>query len=365
MGAVGRIILIIVIIVAVVAGIAFFALPSTASRTETLNIERPAPTVLARLASTPAGTQIAEGVTLAEVATVEGDTVTGNVTYADGATGRVIYTVTPDGEGSTVQVRLEQNLGANPLDRVQGLTGGPVAPLATAAAASITEDLNALPAASFVGLAYNVVQVEARPFFYIQNCSPTDAEAVEDVVAQSLLALRPIMQRHNLTASGQPIAVEPRVEANQYCYQIGYPYTGRPPRVLAVGTAGNTPSGQTLRVVYTGTEEDVIAQVYDPMDALLAAAHLDDPTTREDDWTTYEVYNDDPTQPGGSRNREIYYVAQGDIGALTAIAPPSQPVAVPAAQPAAAEGTPTEPGAAPAPATPAPATPAPAPAPTP
>ena len=100
----------------------------------------------------------------------------------------------------------------------------------------------------------------------------------------------------------------------------------------------------------------MIAQVYDPMDALLAAAHLDNPATREDDWVTYEVYHDDATQEGGSRNREIYYVVpQGtDISALTRIAPPSEAAPVPANAPATeAPATTTE---APATTTPAPAT---------
>ncbi|MEQ1492233.1 MAG: hypothetical protein ABL932_16945, partial [Terricaulis sp.] len=98
-----------------------------------------------------------------------------------------------------------------------------------------------------------------------------------------------------------------------------------------------TPSGQALRVVYTGEETNVIAQVYDPMDALLGAAHLDNPATREDDWVTYEVYHDDATQAGGSRNREIYYVVpQGaDISSLTRIAPASEAAAIPANAPAA------------------------------
>jgi hypothetical protein len=146
------------------------------------------------------------------------------------------------------------------------------------------------------------------------------------------------------------MAVEPRVVQGQYCYQVGYPYSGRQPRALLIGRTGQTPSGQALRVVYTGTEADVIAQVYDPMDALLAAAHLDDPATTEDDWTTYEVYHDDATQAGGSRNREIFYVAQGDISALTAIRPAGEPVPVPEAQPAQAPAAP--PAETPAPATP-------------
>jgi hypothetical protein len=85
------------------------------------------------------------------------------------------------------------------------------------------------------------------------------------------------------------------------------------------------------------------------MDALLAAAHLDDPATTEDDWTTFEVYHDDPLQPGGSRNREIFYVAEGDIAALTNIAPPSEAVPVPEAAPAeTTEAAPAEGATAPA-----------------
>jgi hypothetical protein len=67
------------------------------------------------------------------------------------------------------------------------------------------------------------------------------------------------------------------------------------------------------------------------MDALLAAAHLDNPATRDDDWPTYEVYHDDPTQAGGSRNREVFYVTSGDISALTNILAPSEAAPAPAA----------------------------------
>jgi hypothetical protein len=160
------------------------------------------------------------------------------------------------------------------------------------------------------------------------------------------------MSASRLTVNGPPMAVEPRVVSNQYCYQVGYPYAGRQPRALLIGKTGETPAGQALRVVYTGDEAGVMAQVYDPMDALLGAAHLDNPATREDDWVTYEVYNDDATQAGGSRNREIFYVVpQGvDIAALARIQAPS-------------EAAPSRPTLRPRPTTTeAPATPTPAPA---
>lgn len=367
MAAVGRILLIVVVVLVIAVGAGFFLLPNTASRTQTLEVARPAESVFARLASTPAGTEIASGVTVTEVVSAENNVVTANVAYADGATGKVVYTVTPNGDAaSQVRVRLEQDLGANPVARFTAIGGGPVSPLIEAASANVSADLDKLSENSFAGLQYSVVDVQPQPFFYIQNCSPTDAEAVKSVVTDSLLALQPIMRRHNLRAVGPPIAYEPRVESNEYCYRIGYPYAGTPPRVLAVGAAGTLPGGTALRMVFTGTEEEVWTQVYHPMDALLVAAHLDDPATNQDDWANYEVYHDDPTQEGGSRNREIYYLVNGDIAGLERVLPPvafapvqapaaGAPVATPAEAPAAAEAAPAD--AAPAAQEPAPATP--------
>ncbi|MBY0563166.1 MAG: hypothetical protein K2P58_03180 [Hyphomonadaceae bacterium] len=358
LGGIARILGIVVVVVLIAAAAGYFLVPPRATGTQTLTIERPAATVLARLASAPVGTTIAEGVTIAEAATTEGDTITAPVTFADGATGRVVYKVTPQGEGAQVQIRLEQDLGPNPLDRIQALTGGEVAPLIAAAATAASTDLNALPNASFEGLAYEIVTIEARPFFYVQNCSDTSAESITSIIGQAVEAIPPVMRRNGLQAAGPLMAVEPRVVSGQYCYQVGYPYTGRQPRALLIGQTGTTPAGQALRMVYTGSEETVLESIYNRMDALLAAAHLDNPATSEDDWTTYEVYLDDATQAGGSRNREIYYVVQGDIAALTRIAPPTTPAAAPAAPAAATTEQPADAAAATTTATEAPAAPA-------
>lgn len=360
MGAVGRILIIIVVVALIAAGVVFFVLPNKASRSQTFTVERPSASVFARLASTPPGTQISEGVTLAQVTSAENNVVTGNVTYAEGKTGHVTYTVTPEGDNSRVEVKLDQDLGANPLNRIQAVTGGDVAPLIATAATAVQTDLNALPSASFTGLAYQIEQVETKPFFYVENCSQTDAESITSIITQATVAIPPVMHANSLTVNGPLMAVEPRVVSGQYCYQVGYPYTGRQPRALLIGKTGQTPSGTVLHMHYTGAEADVLAQVYDRMDALLAAAHLDDPTKTDDDWTTYEVYNDDATQAGGSRNREIYYVALGDISRLTAIAPPS--AAAPPAQPAASETAPAAPAATTTTTAPATTTTAPAPA---
>lgn len=352
MGGVGRIVLIVVGAIVAIAAVAYFAVGSVARGQGSFAVERSPNTVLTWLASAPAGAPVAEGATISEVVSHEDNVVVANVAFADGATGRVTYTVTPDpadAEHSQVAVKLERNLGFNPLNRVQAVTGGDAPELAVAAAASAQTALGALQA-DIVDVGYTVETLAPRPFFFVRNCSPTDPDSVTSVLRQALNAARSVMTDVNLTVAGEPIAVEPRVEDEQYCYEIGYPYSGARPSVLAVGAVGQTPGGTVLRVDYTGTEADVVPLVYDKLDALLAAARLDDPSTRSDDWTTLEVYHDDPTQPGGSRNRTIYYVVEPDVDVarLTAIVPPR-------AAPPAALAAPAAEAAAPAPAAPAPA----------
>lgn len=338
MGAVGRIIGIVLAVVLVAAAVAYFAVGSVARGQGSFTVERAPQTVVTWLASAPQGAPVAEGATIAEVVSHEGNTVVANVNFTDGGTGRVTYTVTPDAANPTqsrVDVRLERNLGLNPLNRVQAVTGGDAPLLAEAAAASASTALTALRA-DITPIVYSIETLAPQPFFFIRNCSPTDPESVTSVVRQALNAARSVMRDVNITVAGSPIAVEPRVENNQYCYEVGYPYSGAQPGVLAVGAVGQTPNGTVLRIDFTGAEADVVPQVYDRIDALLAAARLDDPGVSTDDWTTAEVYHDDPTQPGGSRNRTIYYVApQGvDLTRLTALAPPAEaPPAAPAAAP--------------------------------
>ena len=340
MGGIGRIIIFVVVAALVGAGVVFFVLPNKASSSQTIVVARPASSVFERLALAPPGTHIGTGVTLTRITSAQNDVVTGEVAYADGKIGAVTYHVTPQGNGSSVEMTLDEGLGTNPLNKLKVLTGGDVAPLIHGASAAVQSDLNALPAADFTNLQYDIVQVASQPFFYIENCSATDAGSITSIINQAVGAIPAIMRAKGITPSGPLMAVEPRVVQGQYCYQVGYPYSGPAPRgALLVGKAGQTPGGVMMHVHYTGAEGDVVPQVYNKIDALLGAAHIDDPTTSSDDWPTYEVYNDDPTQAGGSHNREIYYVTRGDISRATAIVPPHAP-SPPAAAPTAAAPAP-------------------------
>jgi hypothetical protein len=313
--------LLIVVAIIIVGGVAgYFVLPAKASRAESFTVPRPPDSVFARIASTPPGAAIAAGVTQTAITSAENNVVVAEVAFADGSTGTATYTIRPDGDGSRVELKIEQPLGANPLDRLQAITGGEVGPLVEAAATAVTTDLNSLPAASFSGLAYEVTEVTARPFLYNQNCSPQDASEIKEAVAQSLVVLRPLLTRFNLTQDGPPVAVETSWENNQYCFQIGYAFTGTPPRIYAGGTVGQTPAGTAIRVHYTGPEENVLP-TYDQMEALIAAARLTQ-------GKSFEIYYDDPTQ-SGSVNRDIFYLVTGDTSQLARVAPSAG--AVPAA----------------------------------
>jgi hypothetical protein len=310
------------LLVVAVSATAYFVSPSMARSAETIEVARPAPTVLARLASTPTGTSIAEGVVITAIRSADGGIVRGDLAYADGAVGQVIYTVRETVEGALVNVRIEQHVGSDPVSRL--LRQGDVVALTSVVANTTSADLNTLPNASFDTLAYTIEDLRARPFFYVEICSDTTADSVLSIVTQAMAVIPPVMRSNNLQVTGELMAVEPAIVSNQYCYQVGYPYAGGRPRALLIGKTGETPGGRALRVRYTGTEADIIAEVYDRMDALLGAAYLDNPATRDDDWITYEVFYDDPTQPGGSRNRDIYYVVPAgvDISRVTSIARP-------------------------------------------
>jgi len=366
------------VVLAVVAVGGYFLLPPRASATTTFMVARPAETVFTYLASAPAGVQITKGVTQLAVTSSANKVLAADIAFQDGAKGTASYTISAHDDGAQVALTLVRPLSRSPIERVQALTGGNVKALADSAAATITTQIANLKTTSFVGLRYGVVQLLAKPFFYIENCTSKESRDITAIINQAVQAIPPLLKANKLQQDGSLMAVEPRVVQGQYCYQIGYRYVGAKPNALLIGRFGDSPAGTALHMTYTGTEDKVVPEVYDRMDALLAATRLDDPTRTDDDWATFEVYNDDPTQPGGSRNRDIYYVVPSgvDLSRLTALAPPTEGSAPPAdtatptpttptvtAPPAAQPSAPTTPESPPAaPASATPAAPAPAPA---
>jgi len=327
-------------------------LPQSAAKSQTIEVDKSAPSVVARLASAPVNAPIGEGglVTQTAIHPAANNVVTADVKFSDGGLGHATYTVTPAGEGSKVDVKLERTLAyLNPIERFQGGGGEPVAAAAAKFFPAVTADLTdaKIEGKSFDGLAYAVEQVTARPFIFNANCSPVDPAEIREAAAQSLAVLRPLLERYKLVQDGPPIAVETAWDdaehPKQYCFQIGYAFTGEPPRIYAGGQVGQTPAGDVIRVHYEGPEENVLP-TYDRMELAMWAAHVS--------WgRSFEVYHDDPEKPGGSVTRDIYYLLTSDPSALARLVP-SAPAAAPAA-------------ATPAPAAPAPAQETPAPAATP
>jgi hypothetical protein len=361
-----RIVLIIAVIVAAVIGASFFVLPKTASSSETISVDRPAANVLAYLASAPAGTAVGEGVTQT-VTSSNAEQVVATLTYADGQTATATYTVRPaeGGTGSVVEVQVEQPLGENPITRLQGLGGGKTGPLLEGIQAAVTAETASIPTFDFSGLAYDIVTVPARPMMFFGSETTQEPAEIKAGVAQSLDLIEPALRRFNLTSAGRPIAVETNWDpaTNIYAFRAGVPFTGSAPTAgLGLLRVGETPSGQAIRVAFTGAEADIIP-VYDRIESMISAARLQK-------GSSFEVYLDDPRQAGGSANREIYVLVTGDTTLLSTLFPttagraqlgvdgaPIAPAAAPEATPAPAA---TDTAAVPAPATTAPASTAPA-----
>ncbi len=386
MGGIVRIVLIIVAILAVLIGASFFVLPREATSSQTVTIARPAANVLAALASAPADTAAGEGVsqTITEYTadTTDGKVgaVAGTLTYGDGQTADVAYEVRPEGDGSQVTIIVTQPLGMNPLARLQGMGGGKARMLLEGVTAALTAQTENIPTFNFAELRYDIVTPPARSFMFFEATTTLDAADIKEGVAQALLLVRPTLARFGLREAGRPIAVEVdwNETSNEYRFRAGVAFEGTPTSdVRGIVRAGQTPTGQAIRVTYTGPEANIIP-VYDQIESMIGAFGL---STPEGSPASFEVYLDDPANVGGSAEREIYVFFNGDAGAMTALFPttagraqvgvdgqptaaPAAPVVVDTATPAPA-ATPAEaPAATPAPApveVPA-ATPAPAPA---
>ena len=160
MKAIGGFLLTVVVVALVAVGAGFFFLPKVASKTETVQIAKPAASVYALLASAPAGEKIAEGATQTLKSATPPDTVVFDVTYADGSTGLATYKVTAKSDtASEVALKLEKPLGSSPMDRLSGLTGAPVAPFISGATKELSADAAGLLDKPFTGLVYEVVTV--------------------------------------------------------------------------------------------------------------------------------------------------------------------------------------------------------------
>lgn len=332
-------------------GGSYVVTPNSVSKEQTIVIDRPVATVYALLASTPEQAPVAEGLTQTVTALDLRNTVEASVAFAE-KTAKVAYTLSTQPAGTQVQIKVTQSLGFNPATRFQQQSGAQLEPVVAAIAAWADAEAKKMPTADFSDLVYEIVTVPARPFLYLEGSTTKGEGQITDGARQASAILKTVFASNNLQLNN-PIAVETAWTGDTYGFNFGIPYSGQRPAVLIGVKAGETPSGTAIKVAYTGAEATIVADVYDKIDALIAA-------TRLTEGTNFEEFLDDPAQPGGSRNRFVYYIVTGNTEALKSIAPsataPPAPVAPATVTPAPAPGATPE-------AVPAPA-PAPAPAPT-
>jgi hypothetical protein len=321
MKALGKILggLIVLAIVVIAAG--FFLLPKAATQSQTVSIAKPAASVYALLASTPAGEKIGEGITQSVRQATPPDTVVFDVDYGNGVKGEATYKVVSKGDKSSdVVVKVVKPVGDAPMDRIGALTGGPAAPVLVAAVQTLQADSGKLTDQSFVGLEYELVDLDAQPFIYAPASSTQDAGEIKKYVALALQIVDQNIALKNLKTSGRPIAVENEWKDDTYSFYAGYRLAGAAPKGSAGVLFGQSPAGTAIKVHYAGDETQVLP-TYDKMEALVAAARL---TLGK----SFEVYNDDPTKDTGSADRDIFYMVSGDTSQLAKVLPPKAPLTV-------------------------------------
>lgn len=339
-------------------GAYYVATPSKVEKEVTFTVDRPLATVYARLASTPGESPVVDGVTQTVTALDTRKTVESDVTFLTNKRADVTYTLTGEGANTSVKIFVRHDLGLSPAERLGKERNDQIATILASLQNWVSAEAAQTKTADFTDLTYEIVTRTAQPYLYLEGSTTKGAGQITDGARQATAILKTVFASNNLALTN-PIAVETAWTGDTYGFNFGMPYSGQRPAVLIGVKAGETPAGQAIKVHYTGSEDTIVQAVYDKIDALIAA-------TRLTEGPNFEIYLDDPTQPGGSRNREVYYIVTGDTEKVTTYAPPAPagtaPVPAPTVEPSTVTPAPAAPAATPAPA-PA-ATPAPAPAPT-
>jgi effector-binding domain-containing protein len=331
-------------------GALYVATPSKVEKEVTFTVDRPLATVYAMLASAPGESAVVDGVTQTVTALELRKTVEADVTFLTNKRADITYTLTPADKATSVVLHVRHDLGLNPAERVSKERGDQVGTILTSLQSWVLAEAAKTKTADFSDLTYEVATRTAQPYLYLEGSTTKGPGQISDGARQATAILKTVFASNNL-AMTNPISVETAWTGDTYGFNFGMPYSGQRPAVLIGVKAGETPSGTAIKVNYTGSEDTIITQVYDKIDALIAA-------TRLTEGPNFEVYLDDPTQVGGSRNREVYYIVTGDTEGLLKYAP-SAPRGALAPAPAPVEPSTVTPTPAPA------ATPAPAPATTP
>ena len=301
----------VIAVVATAWGLWLATLPAKAERSASFRIERPVATVYALLASTPESLPIGEGISQTVTALDLRKTVEASIAF-NGKLAKATYALTPADGATDITVAVSQNLGFNPIERSQGMSGAQLDPVVATIAAWTDNEAGKVPDVDFADLIYEVATVPARPFLYLEGSTTRGEGQIAEGARQATNILTTVFTYNNLAPSN-PIAVETAWTGDTYSFNFGFPYVGQRPAILIGVKAGETPSGAAIKVHYTGAEATIAPAVYDKIDALIAA-------TRLAEITHFEEFLDDPSQPGGSRNRFVYVIVTGNTE-LSHIAP--------------------------------------------
>ncbi len=167
-----------------------------------------------------------------------------------------------------------------------------------------------LPALEIASLKPEFVTVQEQDFAYLEPDTTRDDSSIDSALRDSFTMVAGFIKANNLTAAGPPMAVQTKLDNDKMSFRAGIPYAGATPATQIAVKTGKTPSGLALKVIATGSRDD-LKPIYARIEAYMLAHRL------EASGGSWEVYIDDPASVDPARRTAIYYPIK-----MSSFAPP-------------------------------------------
>jgi effector-binding domain-containing protein/uncharacterized protein YndB with AHSA1/START domain len=176
--------------------------------------------------------------------------------------------------GTRVTWTFSYDAGAMPWNKIMGFFAqGAVGKDYEAGLANLKKVAEGLPKADFADLKTEFVTLAPKPMLYLEDNVSTEAAVVTASRNEAIALLKSQIAIKGVTPAGPPIVTIKPVDNTKAEMQVGLPYDG----TLGAGSFGIkngvTPEGQMVKVVHAGGA-DTLGQTYAKLEAFMAASKL-------------------------------------------------------------------------------------------
>lgn len=173
------------------------------------------------------------------------------------------YTITPEGEGSRITWGYDSHFRGSLLYRYFGLvTDRMLGPEYERGLAQLKPLLESLPPVDFSTLKVEQVDVQPIDIAYTSGSSAYDSAQIGQALGEAYTTrIGPFLKQHGLTQTAAPLAIydacEPGAETCSFRAGIPVDRNDVPPEEGSAVQLGQTYGGKALRVIHTGSYNDL------------------------------------------------------------------------------------------------------------